>query len=148
MKQIDYKLIEESFFNTYHAFISFLRLIRTENSTYSIYVSRIDLQNNLTKVSIEIKNNNLSDFNQNLTNSIILTNEESINLINNIRTDFRENHYISFSTVNQKEHIQTLQNTNFTLKIELKNDNEIEEAINFNEQINTNGERHKVLSRS
>ena len=145
MNNIDYKLLEESFFNMYQSILNHLRLTRTTSTTYGIYISRTNMQDNLSQVSIRIENNNNE---QKFIFSDKLPYEESINLIDNIRIDFRENHYISFSTVNQKEYIQTLQNTNFTLRIELKNDSELEDAINFNSKINTNGERHKVLARA
>jgi len=145
MKEIDYKLLEESFFNMYQAILNHLRLTRTENTTYNIYIARTYLQENLFQITIKIEN---KDNEQNFIFSDKLPYEECISLIDNIRIDFRENHYISFSTVNQKEQIQTLQNTNFTLKIELIDNAEIEDAINFNAQINTNGERHKVLTKA
>lgn len=141
---IDYKLLEESFFNMYQSILNHLRLTRTEDTTYNIYISRTNTKENLSQVTIKIDNKNND---QKFIFSDKLPYEESISLIDNIRIDFRENHYISFSTVNQKEYIQTLQNTNFTLKIELQNENELEDAINFNTKINTNGERHKVLAR-
>lgn len=141
---IDYKLLEESFFNMYQSILNHLRLTRTEDTTYNIYISRTNTKENLSQVTIKIENKNND---QKFIFSDKLPYEESISLIDNIRIDFRENHYISFSTVNQKEYIQTLQNTNFTLKIELQNENELEDAINFNTKINTNGERHKVLAR-
>ena len=146
MKQIDYKLLEESFFNMYQSIINYFRLTRTENSTYTISISRTLLEDNITSVTIKIENNNNPE--QKFIFNDKLTNEKATNLINNVRVDFRENHYISYSSVNQREYMQTLQNTNFTLKIELKSDEEVEDAINFNTKINTNGERHKVLTRA
>lgn len=145
MKQIDYKILEESFFNMYQAILNHLRLTRNENTTYGIYISRTELHDNLFQVTIKIENKNNE---QKFIFSDKLPYEESISLIDNIRTDFKENHYITYSSTNQKEYIQTIQNTNFTLKIELKNNSEIEDAINFNSKINTSGERHKVLTRS
>lgn len=144
MKEIDYKLLEESFFNMYQAILNHLRLTRTENTAYNIYIARTYLQNNLFQITIKIENN---DNEQKFIFSDKLPYEESINLIDNIRIDFRENHYISFSSVNEKEQIQTIQNTNFTLKIELMDTAEVEDAINFNAKINSNGERHKALTR-
>ena len=145
MNNIDYKLLEESFFNMYQSILNHLRLTRKEDTTYNIYIARSNTKDNLSQVTIKIENKNNE---QKFIFSDKLPYEESINLIDNIRIDFRENHYISFSTVNQKEYIQTLQNTNFTLRIELKNDCELEDAVNFNSKINTNGERHKVLARA
>lgn len=146
MKEIDYKLLGESFFNMYQSIINYFRLTRTEDSTYTISVLRTSLEDNITSITIKIENNNNEE--QKFIFNDKLTDEETINLINNIRTDFKENHYISYSSVNQREYIQTLQNTNFTLKIELKNNEEIENAVNFNTKINTNGNRHKVLTRA
>lgn len=146
MNIADYKLIEESIFNMYQSILNHLRLTRTRCKDYNIFIARTYLQNNLYQVTIKIENKNTDE--QKFIFSDKLPYEESLDLIENIRIDFNENHYISFSTVNIKEKIQTLQNTNFTLRIELKNDKEIEDAINFNTKINTNGERHKVLTKA
>lgn len=145
MKEIDYKLLEESFFNMYQAILNHLRLTRTENTAYNIYIARTYLQNNLFQITIKIEN---YDNEQKFIFSDKLPYEESISLVENIRIDFKENHYISFSSVNEKEQIQTIQNTNFTLRIELIDNVEVENAINFNAKINTNGERHKALTRA
>lgn len=145
MNNIDYKLLGESFFNMYQSILNHLRLTRTENTIYDIYITRTNTQDGLSQVMIKIENKNIE---QKFIFSDKLPYEEAVNLIDNIRIDFRENHYISFSTVNQMEHIQTLQNTNFTLKIQLKNEIEIEDAINFNYKINSNSERHKVLAKA
>lgn len=145
MNNIDYKLLEDSFFNMYQSILNHLRLTRRENTTYNIYIARTNTQDNLSQVTIRIENKNAE---QKFIFSDKLPYEESIDLIDNIKMDFRENHYISFSSVNEKEYMQTLQNTNFTLRIELKNDRELEDAINFNSKINTNGERHRVLTRA
>ena len=145
MNNIDYKLLGESFFNMYQSILNHLRLTRTENTIYDIYITRTNIQDGLSQVMIKIENKNSE---QKFIFSDKLPYEEAINLIDNIRMDFRENHYVAFSSVNQMGYIQTLQNTNFTLKIELKTENEIEDAINFNSKINSNGERHKVLAKA
>ena len=146
MNITDYKLIEESFFNMYQAILNHLRLTRTKNNEYNIHIARTYIQDNLYQVTIKIENKKTDK--QKFIFSDKLPYEESVNLIENIRIDFRENHYISFSSVNEKECMQTLQNTNFTLRIELKSNCELEDAINFNGKINTNGERHKVLTKA
>jgi len=143
MNVIDYKLLEESFFNMYQAILNHLRLTRSENKSYEIYITRTLIQDNLYQTTIKITNNE-----QNFIFSDKLPLEESINLINNIRMDFKENHFISFSSFNENEKIHTLQNTNFTLKIQLVDNIEFEAAYNFNTVVNTDGRRYRVLTKA
>lgn len=147
MKQIDYSLLKESVFTCYESYMNLLRLTRDDHSKYVINVLRTLEENNLTRVEIKIDGNTDTGLPQKFLISTILNNEEVINLISDIRTDFRDQHYISYSSANEREKTQTLQNTNFTLKIELKNDEEVADAIEFNSRINSNVKRH-VLSKA
>lgn len=149
MDQNNYKLIRDSFYNSYKSFVDFIMLSNTQNKLYNILILRKRVNNNLVKLSIIIRshNNNNDNFFHELSSNMILNNEESNILINDIRNDFRDNHYIAYSSVNQKTLIQTLQNTKFSLNIKLINKEEYEEAIIFNNKINQNISRHKVLAR-
>lgn len=142
MQKNNYKIIRDSFFNYYKSLMDFLRLmIETNNRTYNIEISRQLIDYDLFKVTVTINNQNITD------DTFILNREEAEMLIDKIRCDFKENHYISYSSLNQKTLIQTMQNTNFTLNIDLLNEEELEKAIKFNDTINKDGNRHRVLTR-
>ena len=149
---MDYKLIEETIFNSYKSFMEFLRLTNKNNVMYTILVLRKPLCKGITSVNIIINSININDENNsnnyNYKTNTVLPETESRQLIEDIRIDFRDNHYVSYSTVNESNLIQTLQNTNFSLNIKLLNEDEINEALSFNEKINSDGNRHKVLNKN
>lgn len=147
MEQNNYKLIKDSFFNSYKSFIDFIMLSNKQNRLYNILILRKPMNYNLTKVNIIIRSTHNSNDNyyHEFSCNMILNNNEANNLINDIRNDFRNNHYIAYSSVNHKTLIQTLQNTKFSLNIKLINKEEYEEAISFNNEINQNANRNKVL---
>lgn len=149
MEQNNYKLIRESFFNSYKSFIDIIQLSNTQNNLYNILILKKQLQNNLTKINVVIRSTHNNDeiYHHELLSNMILNNEEANILIDDIRNDFKDNHYIAYSSVNQKTLIQTLQNTIFSLNIKLINKEEYEEAIIFNNKINQNISRHKILAR-
>lgn len=150
MEQNNYKLIRESFFNSYKSFVDYIMLSNAQNKLYNILILRKRDNDNLTRVNIIIRsshNNNDNNYHE-LSSTMVLNNDEAGILINDIREDFRDNHYIAYSAVNPKTLIQTLQNTKFSLNIKLVSEKEFEEAINFNNKINIKSNRNKVLTRS
>jgi len=150
MGQIDYKLIKEAFFNSYKSFMNFLRLTNETNIMYNILILRKHLNDNLTNVNIIINSIDTTDenHNYNFKTNAVLTNEEAQELIEDIRLDFKNSHYISYSSANQSNLIQRLQNTNFSLNIKLLNEEELKDAIHFNDEINKDVNRHKVLTKN
>lgn len=149
MKINDYKIIRGSFFNSYKSFIDFIMLTNADEKMYNILVLRNPINENITNVNVTIRNsnNNTSEYYNEFTCNMILNNDDANSLINDIREDFKENHYISYSSVNRMLSIQTLQNTKFSLNIKLLNNSEYEEAIIFNSKINQDNSRHKVLTK-
>ena len=145
---MDYKIVKESFFKSYKSFIDVIMLTNINNKLYNILVLRKAIDKNLTNVSIIIRssNNNNEDAYHEQISNMILSNEEACNLIDDIRNDFKENHYIAYSSLNYYTKIQTLQNTKFSLNIKILNEEEFEDAIAFNNKINCKSNRHKVLS--
>lgn len=145
------RIISDSFFKCYKDFIDYIGIIHTGNNMCSILVLNAPVNDELSKVSVIVRNNpnNNSDGLVNeFSNFTILSNEEAYRLVNTIRNDFRDSHYISYSSINSRNLVQTLQNTKFSLNIKLNNLKEYDEAIIFNSSINCNINRHKVLTRS
>ena len=62
-------------------------------------------------------------------------------IVNEIRNHFAHNHYIVYSSVNTISKIQILQNERFAVNIKLNSEEEVEEAIAFNDNINSK-DRH------
>jgi len=145
MENKKYKITKDCFFRCYKAYIDYLGITNIE-SMYNILVLRKPIHNNLSKITIIIKNYYTGEDTANeFSSNVILTNEETISLINNIREDFKSNHYIAYSGINPQTFIQTLQNTNFSLNIKLYSIEEYEEALKFNSKINCDGTRHRAL---
>lgn len=140
---MDYKLIKNIFFDLYKSKMNYSRLmIDIYNKTYEIKILRNQIDFDKIKITIIINQEDITD------GMLILNSEEANNLIEAIRLDFKENHYITYSTTNPKELIQTIQNTNFTLQIQLLDAQELENALSFNASINNDASRHKVLKRN
>lgn len=149
MTQNNYKQIRESFFNSYKSFIDIILLSNTQNNLYNILILKKQLQNNLTKINVVIRSNHNNDeiYHHELSSNMVLNNEEANILIDDIRNDFINNHYITYSTVNLKPLIHTIQNKVLSLNIKLTNIEEYESAIKFNDKINKNN-KFKVLTKS
>ena len=142
-----YKIMKDCFFNCYKSFLEYITISNTE-STYSILVLKKEIFNNLSKVTVIIKCfNGNNDIANEFSNNVILSSDEATNLIQNIREDFKSNHYIAYSGINTHTFIQTLQNTKLTLNIKLNNSSEYQEAINFNSKINCDSSRHRALTK-
>lgn len=150
MPNNNHKIIKDAFFNSYKSFMDFLRLPNERNVMYCILILRKPMPNNLTDVQIIINgmHSNDNNYNYNFNSNVLLSNTEAKNLVDDIRIDFKNNHYISYSTVNMADSIQRLQNTNYSLNIKLLNNDELKEAMYFNNEINKDGTRHKALKRN
>ena len=147
--QNNYKLIRESFFNSYKSFIDIILLSNTQNNLYNILILKKQLPNNLTKINVVIRSNHNNDeiYHHELSSSMVLNKEEAKTLIDDIRNDFIENHYITYTSINPKSLIQTIQNKVLSLNIKLTNIEEYTSAINFNNETN-NRNKQRVLTKS
>lgn len=149
MEQKDYLILRDCFFKSYKSFVDYVMITHNTYSMYSILVMKKYTYNNLSKVSVIIRNSMGGEEATNqFSSSVTLTHEEANNLINKIREDFRDCHYIAYSAVNDRTFVQTLQNTKFSLNIKLNDINEYQEAIKFNSKINCDGSRHRVLTKN
>lgn len=144
---MNYKLLREAFYNTYKSYMDFLRLTNQGKEMFYILILRKPLNNDLTNVDIVINglNSSIDGHSYRFKNNVILNNKEAKELIDEIRNDFKMYHIISYCTVNESESIQRIQNTNYSLNLNLIDEEEIEEALNFNYDINTNKNRKKAL---
>lgn len=148
MGQKNFEETKNSFFLSYKAFIDCIMLTHNEYSMYSILVLKRKTYGDLSRISITVRNSHNSEGMLNeYSNNIVLPNEIAEALLNDIRNDFTDNHDISYSSVNPITFVQTLQNTKFSLNIKLNNEHEYEEAIAFNDKINSNIKRYKVLTK-
>ena len=149
MEQKDFKIIKDCFFKSYKSFIDFVSITHNDFSMYSILVLNKQMYSNLSKVSIIIRNrHNYDGMYNEYANNIILTKDIEHILIEDIREDFKDNHYIAYSAINTRTLIQTLQNTKFSLNIKLNGETEFEDAMKFNEKINKDESRHRVLTKN
>ena len=141
--QHDYTKVKDSFFDSYKSFINFIENIQEEHSICIILVlKRKNKDNDLSTVDVIVRNSNNDGRKYNEFSSYITLPDTYANiLVDDIRNDFKNNHYISYTSLNPRTHIQTLQNTKFTLNIKLYNQNEYEEAITFNQEVNSSKRR-------
>lgn len=120
------------------------------NNKYSIYIENKPSDNEMSQLTIKIMSDKIGNKNKDL-----LLNKEitaflpsflAEEIVNEIRNNFAENHYLVYSSVNATSKLQTLQNERFTFTIKLNNEHEVEEAKEFNDNINSK-DRHstKVL---
>lgn len=145
MEQYNYKELKESFFNSYKTFMNFINITLTPNDIYSILFLKKTTSDNLVRISIIIKNCYYNEETNEFYNNVTLNKEEAINLINDIRNNFKYNHNILYSIINYKTLIQTIQATNFSLNIKLNNNRlELEEALKFNQKTKKTT-KHKAL---
>lgn len=148
MEEEKYKIAADYFFRSYKTFIDYIALTNNENM-YNILVLKKPESNNLFKITVVIRCYcTVNDISNEFSNNVILTNEEATNLINNIREDFKNSHYIAYSGVNSQTLFQTMQNTKFSLNIKLNSISEYEDAVNFNNKINRDGTRHRALAKN
>ena len=158
-KQDMNRLASYYFFNSYKSFVDYLLLTDKSSDIYRVLVSKKAIDENNSTLNIDIHNTrydyNTSERMQNdkldskyytYSNNITMSNTEIEELIDSIREDFAYNHYMVYSSVNEEEGYQTMQNTTFSLCIKLYTKEEIDKALAINEAINCNkSRRHKVL---
>lgn len=132
----------EDYINTIRYILSFDENI---NNKYNIYIENKILNNNTSQLLIRILSEKIGNKNNDLLlNKEILTylpSDVTEEIIKKIRNHFADNHYLVYSSVNERLKTQTLQNEKFTFTIKLNNNKEIEEAKDFNNSINEN-DRH------
>lgn len=120
------------------------------NNKYNIYIENKISDNLMSQLIIRIMSDKIGNKNKDLLLNkeitAFLPEDVAKEIVDEIRNNFAENHYLFYSSVNSLSKIQTLQNERFTFSVKLNNDVEVEEAKAFNNGINDN-ERHstKVL---
>lgn len=140
----------EDYINTIRYILTFDNEI---NNKYYIYIENRISDNEMSQLTIRIMSDKIGNKNKDLLlNKEIIAFLPSVlaeEIVNEIKNNFAENHYLVYSSVNTIERIQTLQNERFTFNIKLNNESEVEEAKKFNDSINSinSEDRHstKVL---
>ena len=132
----------EDYINTIRYILTFDEDI---NDKYSVYIENKISDNDMSSLLIRIMSNKIGNVNGDL-----LLNKEIKGFVPSdvaneidhaIRNHFAHNHYIVYSSVNTISKIQILQNERFAVNIKLNSDEEVEEAIAFNDNINSK-DRH------
>ena len=137
----------EDYINTIRYILTFDEDV---NNKYSVYIENKISDNDMSSLLIRIMSNKIGNVNGDLLlNKEIkgfVPSDVANEIVNEIRNHFAHNHYIVYSSVNTISKIQILQNERFAVNIKLNSDEEVEEAIDFNDNINSK-DRHatKVL---
>ena len=134
----------EDYINTIRYILTFDEDV---NNKYSVYIENkiSDSDNDMSSLLIRIMSNKIGNVNGDLLlNKEIkgfVPSDVANEIVNEIRNHFAHNHYIVYSSVNTISKIQILQNERFAVNIKLNSDEEVQEALTFNDSINSN-ERH------
>ena len=132
----------EDYINTIRYILTFDEDV---NNKYSVYIENKISDNGMSSLLIRIMSNKIGNVNGDL-----LLNKEikgfvpsdiAKEIVDDIKNHFAHNHYIVYSSVNTISKIQILQNERFAVNFKLNNEDEVSEAIAFNDSINSN-ERH------
>lgn len=139
----------EDYINTIRYILTFDEDV---NNKYSVYIENkiSDSDNDMSSLLIRIMSNKIGNVNGDLLlNKEIkgfVPSDVANEIVNEIRNHFAHNHYIVYSSVNTISKIQILQNERFAVNIKLNSDEEVQDALTFNDNINSK-DRHatKVL---
>ena len=132
----------EDYINTIRYILTFDEDV---NNKYSVYIENKISDNDMSSLLIRIMSNKIGNVNGDLLlNKEIkefVPSDVANEIVNEIRNHFAHNHYIVYSSVNTISKIQILQNERFAVNIKLNSEEEVEEAIAFNDNINSK-DRH------
>lgn len=132
----------EDYINTIRYILTFDEDV---NNKYSVYIENKISDNGMSSLLIRIMSNKIG----NVKGDLLLNKEIkgfvpsdiAKEIVDDIRNHFAHNHYIVYSSVNTINKVQILQNERFAVNFKLNNEDEVSEAIAFNDSINSN-ERH------
>lgn len=132
-------------FELYKNTIKFYIDFSNNNNYYHINIESKPIDENNRKIIISIINIRDKDENPTYLPSTFLNNNEAIELINLIRNDFIEEHYILFASYNPNSSIQEINNSMFSLRIQILTEEERELALITNEKVNNHLKRRLCL---
>lgn len=152
------KIKKEALFTSYKSLISYLMIDYHQRNLngvlYDIYVKSQDTLEGKRNVLIAIEEKSNKYFRENKQIFYIptmLTYKEACLLVTEIRNDFTEDHFINYSSYNPESKIQTLNNSIFSLHMNVISNKEEKEIEVFNDTINSSLTRYerksKILSR-
>lgn len=149
MEEKDYSIIKNYYLEEYNSIIKYILTYDTSlENKYIINIKSNSINEEISTLSITI-NPNKNNYNYSVSKEIQvnLPNHLIKEIIDSIRENFNDNHYIIYSSLNINLKTQTLQNEKFTLYIKLTPLDDISEISNFNMNINSN-KRHKTKALS
>lgn len=149
MEEKDYSIIKNYYLEEYNSIIKYILTYDTSlENKYIINIKSNSINEEISTLSITI-NPNKNNYNYSVSKEIQvnLPNHLIKEIIDSIRENFNDNHYIIYSSLNIDLKTQTLQNEKFTLYIKLTPLDDISEISNFNMNINSN-KRHKTKTLS
>ncbi len=138
------KEVLNSFLNSYHSMMDYLRIIASYPNEFNIFITKYkkDEDNQVLRISIiRMVPEDLDQSGHYLDLPTILPNEMILSAINGIRDDFKDNHEIMYAGISGDSKYQFLQNTHFKLSISIDGNEEFEEAKRYNQEINSNPNR-------
>ena len=128
----------EDYINTIRYILTFDEDV---NNKYSVYIENKISDNDMSSLLIRIMSNKIGNVNGDLLlNKEIkgfVPSDVANEIVNEIKNHFAHNHYIVYSSVNTI----SKQNERFAVNIKLNSEEEVEEAIAFNDNINSK-DRH------
>ena len=128
----------EDYINTIRYILTFDEDV---NNKYSVYIENKISDNDMSSLLIRIMCNVNGDLLLNKEIKGFVPSDVANEIVNEIKNHFAHNHYIVYSSVNTISKIQILQNERFAVNIKLNSEEEVEEAIAFNDNINSK-DRH------
>lgn len=132
----------EDYINTIRYILTFDENIMNK---YNVYIENKISDNGMSILLIRIISDKLGNAKKELLlNKEIkghIPSDIAKEIVDDIRNHFAENHYIVYSSVNTISKVQILQNERFAVNFKLNNEDEVSEAIAFNDSINSK-ERH------
>ena len=132
----------EDYINTIRYILTFDEDV---NNKYSVYIENKISDNDMSSLLIRIMSNKIGNVNGDLLSNKeiqgFVPSDVANEIVNEIKNHFAHNHYIVYSSVNTISKIQILQNERFAVNIKLNSEEEVEEAIAFNDNINSK-DRH------
>ena len=146
-------LLLNAAFSSYRTYINLMEKMIPEGNMQRILVDRVKLQDNLTVVSVSImdtkydrnydekvKRDRYDNKFFNYEINIPLTDNLAKELVDMIIYDFKNNHFINYSSFNKNDKIVTFQNCRFSLCIHLEDYLEMEKVkeIHYNIGYNNN----------
>lgn len=134
-------MLLKSAFTSYRSYIELMKRLIPEGNMQRILIDRVKSEENITIVSISIvdtkydlnydKRTKIDKYNHKFLNfeiNVPLTDSLAKEFVDMIIYDFKNNHFVNYSSFNEMDRIVTFQNCRFSLRIHFEDKNEMIEA--------------------